>query len=501
MGEITFEFDIPPGLNSDDTTFGAKGRWADGSNVRFRNGRPETIGRIVKIAGAQTVTSPRTMFAYMSSTSTIPRIIIGCDAALNLAGISSIADISPVGLASGQSYWAFDSWGDNLLAAPLGGALYQYTGTGVATVVSAAPANMNHMIVTHERQVMALGANEVVSGTQNPMCIRLSAIEDYSSAGSWTPTSSNLADEIILEGEGKIVAGRRIGAYVAIWTSAALHLGQFVGDPSQSFRFDLVSGGCGLVGPGGVAIAGGVAYWMSPDHRFWQWAPGALPEQMPCPIGIELQTNIAAGATRLDRRVQAVRNSAFNEVWWFYQDSRDSGYRYVALNTADGTWFRGQLDRRAAYHADFLYNPTNSSSVRAWRPFISADGDGYLYSHEVETYGGAGDGEPGFSSYIQSADQYFNSGRQRVMISGINPDFEVQGCSVDLTLYMKDRAQSAPVTKGPYSLAVAASKKDFRASGMIMAFKISLTTSIGTNFTESWRLGKPVFRGATMGAR
>lgn len=35
---------IPPGLVGDDTSFAAKGRWADGSNVRFRLGRPETIG-------------------------------------------------------------------------------------------------------------------------------------------------------------------------------------------------------------------------------------------------------------------------------------------------------------------------------------------------------------------------------------------------------------------------------------------------------------------------
>ncbi|WP_304171444.1 hypothetical protein [Phenylobacterium aquaticum] len=36
--------DIPAGLISDDTTFAAGGRWADSSNVRFWEGRPQTIG-------------------------------------------------------------------------------------------------------------------------------------------------------------------------------------------------------------------------------------------------------------------------------------------------------------------------------------------------------------------------------------------------------------------------------------------------------------------------
>ena len=36
--------DIQPGLNSDDTTYAAAPAWADGSNVRFRLGRPQTIG-------------------------------------------------------------------------------------------------------------------------------------------------------------------------------------------------------------------------------------------------------------------------------------------------------------------------------------------------------------------------------------------------------------------------------------------------------------------------
>jgi hypothetical protein len=496
MADLTFELDVPAGLNSDDTTFGAKGRWADGSNVRFRNGRPETIGRIVRILGSGATTAVpnvNALFAYLKSTTTIPYIIGGGSSALysSSGSATGFTDITPAALTN-ASYWTFDTWGDTLLAAPGGGGLYTTDGGTTAAIVATAPASIMYMMATSQRQVLALGCNEEVSTTFNPMCIRGSDLEDYT---NWTTSPTNNAFEHILEGEGKIIAGRRIGAYIAVWTNAALYLGQFIGDPSQTYRFDLVSGGCGLVGHGAAEVLNGVAYWMSPDHRFYRWTPGELPQQIPCPIGLELQTSISASTSRTDTLTRAVRLASFGEIWWFYPDTRDSSARrYVAFNTVDGTWFRGVLDRRAVFHGDFLYNPAATSGVRPWRPFISADSSGAIYSHEVETFGGNGDGVAAVDCYLQSADQYLNSGQTRVMVSRAIPDFEAQTGDVSLTLFMRDRPQSTAVTKGPYTLTATTTKKDFRASGMIMAAKLSSTG-------QQWRLGKPVFDMVPMGGR
>lgn len=505
MADFTYEIDLPPGIVSDDTTFGSKGRWADGSNMRFHNGRPEKIGRVIRILGTggggtvTVATTPRTIFAYSSSALSVPPIVVGTDAVLYSSGglATGLTDVTPVGLGTGLIYWAFDSWGDLLLAAPKGGTLYQQSGVSVATEITQAPDQMNHMVVTAQRQVMALGCNEEISTTFNPMCIRWCDLENFT---NWTSSATNNAGEYILEGQGKIVAGRRVGDGIAIWTSGMLYYATFVGDPSKTYDFRPVSDGCGLIGPGGVTELGGVAYWMSPDHSFNSWAPGGPVVKLPCPISIELQTNMNAGSGRLDARTVAVKQPAFNEVWFFYPDLRDvatGGYRYVAFNVADGSWFRGVLDRRSAYYADFLYNPASSVTTRGWRPFISIDGDGKIYSHEVETFGGAGDGEDVFSSFIQSADQYLNSGGQRVMVTGAVPDFETQTATISLTLYMRNRPQSTAVTKGPYSLATSDNKKDFRASGMIMSAKFS---SAGAS-TERWRLGKPILHCTTQGGR
>lgn len=504
MPDFTYELNPAPGLFSDDTTFSAKGRWADGNNVRFWHDKPEKIGRVVRILGSGSVAAapnPRTVFAFSGATSlAAPAISIGTDAALYSSGGSLIGltDVTPAGLGTGITYWAFDAWGATMLVAPKGGSLYVYNpATPPATIISQAPAQMSHMLVTAQRQVMALGCNEEVSTTFNPMCVRWCDLENYT---TWATTATNNAGEHILEGQGKIVAGRRIGPYIAIWTDGMLFLASFVGDPKQTFNFERVSGGCGLVGPGAVAEIRGVLYWMTPDHRFYSWSPGSPPAQVPCPIGLELQANLLTGVTHPDQRTTAAAQPAFNEVWWFYPDLRDvatSGYRYVALNVVDGAWFRGQLDRRAAYHADFLYTPTGGGFTRGWRPFITVDGDGKIYSHEVESFGGSGDGAVAIDWFIQSADQYLNSGRTRVMVKGAVPDFETQTDAINLTVYMRDRPQSTAVTKGPYSLATTATKKDFRASGMLMSVKLSGT---GTG-NDLFRLGKPAFPCVTLGGR
>src|SRR5687767_170938 len=59
----------PPGLNSDDTTFAAAGRWADGNNVRFRDGVARTIGGWLEYTDFNTTTQGhvRTMFAFRRS--------------------------------------------------------------------------------------------------------------------------------------------------------------------------------------------------------------------------------------------------------------------------------------------------------------------------------------------------------------------------------------------------------------------------------------------------
>ena len=107
MAEFSFELDLPPGINSDDTTFAAAGRWVDGNNVRFRGGKPEAIGNIVRIldSGAAAPT-PRAMLAYTVGSASSPVIAVEPDASLwtSNGGVSGLIDIKPPGLVGGNRF-------------------------------------------------------------------------------------------------------------------------------------------------------------------------------------------------------------------------------------------------------------------------------------------------------------------------------------------------------------------------------------------------------------
>jgi hypothetical protein len=489
-------FAPPPGLDSDDTTFSSEGRWVSGNNIRFVHGKPETIGNIsqdlITGLGANAVTA---MLAARRGTTNY--VYIGSGAALNVSSAVSAAptvatDITPAAL-GGVGSWSLSTFGSALLASPSGGKLYQYTGSGVATHVTQAPAQSTAMIVTQERQVLALGCNEEISTTFNGRCIRGSDLEDYT---DWTTTSANNAFEHILDSDSDIVTGTLAGSYVVVWTTSAMFLGQFIGDPGQTYRFDKVAD-VGIVSHKGYAVDGDAVYFMAPDRSLYVWRAGGGPVPIPSPIARDFEANGPSTALNLAAVVLG-RVSHFDEIWVLYPDSRSPAgagvnTRYLAYSIRESTaaqrpvWFQGQMSRSAILDGGPLHLMyTNFASA----PCLMADYDGVIYLHECVRTGGTAP-----VSYIQSADQYIDNSQRRMTIRGAIPDFEYQSGDVSLTLYMRDRPQSPTVTKGPYVLAATANKKDFRASGKIVAAKFSAES--GSYF----RLGKPLFDTVATGER
>lgn len=484
-------FAPPPGLNSDDTTFGAEGAWADGSNVRFHQGRPQVIGGSVSKfdLGSEGAVD---LFAFTrSGTHTV---VYGTPTTVYVgtALSSATSRLSGVGALGGFS---FATWGNTLLAAPRrtsaanGGTLYEQSGSSAAAAVTEAPDRIDAgIIVTPQRQVLAFATNEE-GGTHNPLCIRGSDIEDYSSAGSWTSTSANNAFEHILDGPGAIICARQVGAYVAVWTNVALHLGQYIGDPGQTYRFDKVADGPPPMSQRATAELNGVVYWVATDHRMRAWTPGSHPQVVSCPI---LQDLVSNGRTP-DGNSYLVAIPRFNEVWYFYVDERDGSIvsRYVAYAPDESAaaqravWFRGSLARSAMLDSEIVraLDTTNVLST------IATDEDGQVYSEGAKV--GVGTAP---DSYIQSADRTIDNSQRRVMIRSFIPDFEYQSGNVSLTVFVRDRPQSTAVTKGPFTISTSATKKDFRASGKIAAVRLSGTAVY-------FRLGKPLFDVVPLGER
>jgi hypothetical protein len=503
----------PPGLISDDTTFAAEGAWEDGNNVRFVRGKPQTIRGWETLFNDTLTGVCRNTLAWTEQQAGL-NIAFGTHSALQVYVSGTLSTITPAGLAAGSidasgiaggwgtgawgsgawstptdSYyprtWSLGTWGGKLLANPRGGTLYEWSNNPavVAAAIGTAPTQMTAMLVTPQRQVLALGCIPTAGGDLNPLCVRGCEIEDNT---AWTPASTNTAFEDTLEGGGRLITGRLVGDYVALWSDNALYMGEYTGDTTQIYRWQMIAGDCGIVGQNAVAVYKGRAFWVSPDGQFRTWTPGENVQILNCPIRNDFADNCDVSQIS---KIIATTISQHDEIWWFYPDLRDAAEdtvaeqsRYVALCLSDEEpiWFRGQVARTAFEDAGVQSYPMGVSY------------GGMVYKHE---FGNDADGSA-LAAHIKTADQYLGSGEQCLLLKGIWPDFEDQDGDVSLTVEVREYPQSTAVTKGPYTLSDASSKKDFRASGRVANVKFS--SSAAPTF---WRLGKPTFEAVPTGRR
>ena len=94
MARVVLE--LPPGLNNDDTTFAAAGRWADGSNVRFWRGRAQVINGWEAITTTALTGICRKVFGWTDN-SAVLNIAAGTHSALQLYQGGALYDITPFG--------------------------------------------------------------------------------------------------------------------------------------------------------------------------------------------------------------------------------------------------------------------------------------------------------------------------------------------------------------------------------------------------------------------
>ena len=484
-------FTPPPGLNSDDSSFLASGAWVDGSNVRFWNGSAETVGGVAQIVNLATILSATYTDLFAFSRAGAPTFAYGATSGELLVGsINAPVNRSPViGTVTGG--YSFAAWGDVLLGAARGETLYQQSGTDIAVAVLNAPHRIDAgILVTPERQVIAFGCNEEVSGEFNPMCIRGSDIEDYT---DWTTSAANNAFEYIIEGSGAIIAAMQVGPHIAVWTTSSLYIGQFIGDPAQTYRFDKVADVRGPVTVRSATTLNGSAWWMGRDNRLRVWVPGSLPQSIPCPIFRDFNEAAIDPASQIFSFITT--NRSYEEVWYFYYDSRSPGSRttrYVAYSiresrdTGRPVWFRGILSRSAMLDSELV----RAVSIGNNSGILGVDEESIALRHD--------DPASSLPAYIVSGDQYIDNGQHRFMIRGVIPDFSSQGAGVYLTVNVRDYPQGTATESGPHFLNVSpfeTTKKDFRASGRIFSCRFERDSP------GQWRIGKFLLDVVPLGER
>lgn len=383
--------------------------------------------------------------------------------------------------------WFLDNFGQNLVAVPSQGALYQWVPPAafgnVAVQVTQAPSTSNGMFVAMpQEQVMLLGTE--TGDTQDPMLI---AWCDAGNILAWTATATNQAGTYRLSRGSKIMGGLQGPQFGLIWTDLDIWVQNYIAYPLV-YGFNIVGEQCGLISPKGANLMNGTAYWMS-LKGFFEYNPsnGVLP--IPCTIWDwifdRLDTN------NLDK-IFTAPNSLFNEMAFFFPSTDSTNPTageidsYGKLNIAEGLWDYGLLTRFSWIDQSILGTP------------IGVDGNNLIQQHEM---GYDADGVAMEDVFAQTGYVEISDGTVFIFVDWLIPDFlwkTIQPTTqprVNITVYtLYYPGDVNPATYGPFTITPQTPYISFRARARYMAIRFECDT-LDTFF----RIGSVKYRSAPAG--
>lgn len=224
-------FPLPPGIVSDDTRLAAKGRWADGSNVRFVDGLPEVIGGWESFIGELLGGVCRSIFQWTDKAGTLS-VGFGTHSSLSAWVGGALADITPTLSLPART----------LAPAPL-------SVTNASAIVSVSMPG--HGLVT--------GESAIISGA--------AAVGGITLAGTYAITVTGADAFTVTHGSAASATATGGGSAVVVTPQRALAAGQIDG-----------AGGSGF-GTGGYGV-GGFGDPSTTDYFPRTWAMAAWGENL-----------------------------------------------------------------------------------------------------------------------------------------------------------------------------------------------------------------------------
>ena len=325
--------------------------------------------------------------------------------------------------------WSQANFGEYLLINPRNGPIYMwvptYTVSNVLTFTNRAellssgssgiyqtdadcPVVAAQVIVSDaSRFVIAFGANDYGSSTQDPLLIRWSGQENYA---VWTPAITNQAGSYRLSSGSTIVTAIQTRQEILVLTDAAVYSMQYLGPP-YVWGFNIMSNNISIIGPNAIGAANNIVYWMGKD-KFYAYT-GRV-ETLPCSL-----RQYVFGDINLEQSYQTIcgSNEGYSEIWWFYCSANSTVVdRYVIFNYLDKVWYYGSLGRSAWLDSPLRDYPMGAS-----------------YQHTIVYHESGNDNVEvtgtslPINAYIQSSDFDIGDGHNYGFVWRIIPDITFDG--------------------------------------------------------------------------
>lgn len=382
----------------------------------------------------------------------------------------------------GPRLWSLDSFGEDLLASPRGGALYWWDrslGPGSrAVLVETAPPTIERMLVSPSGdQVIALGAFDSVGGSPDKMFIRTSALGTFA---DWDIPLDPDVDTTIFEERltngSRILTGFKTNGGVLIETDKASYLMR--SDATNIYAIgDPVATENTACGPNAGIDVNGTAYWMAEDKIM---SFDGVQQEIPCDVwGFVFDNEAATPGFNRDQRdkVYSYYNKRGDEVTFLYP-SRDSIEidRYLCFNRTLRVWYYGSMSRTAMSTGGIAYS----------LPYGSAP-DGTLFLHEgVPDAAGAPLGE-----FIESWDMQIGDGLEATHLALFVPDFKRWTGTMRMTLKAFDKPrQVAPTYSSVYDMVDTTLEQGVHFAARMIVVRFESTT-----LGASWRMAPGSFYG------
>lgn len=392
--------------------------------------------------------------------------------------------VPAVGTEISATDWVLDNYGEDLIACPVNGTLFQplyvwapLSGSPQAVVIPGAPPlNDGFFIAMPQRQIVTWGST--FTGIYDPLLVRWCDVNNFT---VWVGQITNQAGSYRIPRGSRIVGGLQGPQQGLLWTTTGLWAMQYVGPP-LIYGFLELGTGCGLIARKAAAVVNGIVYWMAPNQFFALSGNGITP--ISCPVWDVIfqdldQTNLT--------KIRVAVNSQFNEISWFYPTMSSGGEvsAYVKYNTSIGEWDYGTLARSAWIDQSVVGSP------------VGADPNSlYIYQHEQ---GNDADGAAMVSS-MTTGYLALSEGDEKIFVDQIWPDMRygdyggVQGATVHITFNVADYPSDTPKTYGPFAMTSMTGYLTPRFRARLLSVTIG-SSDIGS----FWRIGLIRYRWASDG--